>query len=897
MEHKQKVLEFANKVGNKKNGAKSGMTASYTWDDPEYKILEPVVTDEMAEVALGMDFRVRKSAEEIAKASGKDLETTKRCLYELADAGVCFVNNLNGVDVFWYDSWIPGIMEMMVNHPTNPYKYPQIAEAFEAYGRVRGPKSSGAFPVGVGLMRVIPVETAIDGNSRVCSYEEISKYLNEAHKFSVSNCSCRTSREILGEGCGHLKEDMCIQLDHAAEYYIRTGRGREITREEAFEIIKKAEENGLMHQIPNTDGSGKTHAICNCCGCSCYALRTSTMFKNNDMSRSNYVAKVDKEKCVACGQCAENCPMNAIQLGQKLCGKNTVVTDITTKVTPRDYKWTEENWNKDYRINRKNVVDSGTSPCKATCPAHIAVQGYIRLAAQGKYREALDLIKKENPFPAVCGRICPHACESECTRGEIDQPIAIDEIKKYIAEQELRSDVRFVPNKRHDYSDKKIAIVGAGPAGLSCAYFLALDGYSVTVFEKQEKLGGMLTLGIPSFRLEKEVVNAEIAILKEMGVEFKTGVEVGKDVTLDELRTQGYKGFYLAIGAQAGRKLGIEGEDAEGVIAGVDFLRNVNLGKEAKLSGNVVVIGGGNVAIDVARTAIRAEAGTVNMYCLESASEMPALPDEIEEANAENIAINNGWGPKRIVVENGKVTGVEFKKCVSVFENGKFAPKFDENNVITIPADYVLLSVGQSIEWGKLLEGSKVELGRGNTVVADGFTYQTAQPDVFVGGDAYSGPKFAIDAIAAGKQGAISLHRFVQPGQNLLYGRDRREYTCFDKNSLIISGYDNTPRQAPGHNHDSSKSFKDTRLTFTEEQMKKETERCLGCGAAIVDEYMCVGCGQCTTKCKFDAIHLERIYDGEGVEFQKMKPVVLKTMVKRQGKIAVRKVKDAFSKN
>lgn len=897
MEHKQKVLEFANKVGNKKNGAKSGMTASYTWDDPEYKILEPVVTDEMAEVALGMDFRVRKSAEEIAKASGKDLETTKRCLYELADAGVCFVNNLNGVDVFWYDSWIPGIMEMMVNHPTNPYKYPQIAEAFEAYGRVRGPKSSGAFPVGVGLMRVIPVETAIDGNSRVCSYEEISKYLNEAHKFSVSNCSCRTSREILGEGCGHLKEDMCIQLDHAAEYYIRTGRGREITREEAFEIIKKAEENGLMHQIPNTDGSGKTHAICNCCGCSCYALRTSTMFKNNDMSRSNYVAKVDKEKCVACGQCAENCPMNAIQLGQKLCGKNTVVTDITTKVTPRDYKWTEENWNKDYRINRKNVVDSGTSPCKATCPAHIAVQGYIRLAAQGKYREALDLIKKENPFPAVCGRICPHACESECTRGEIDQPIAIDEIKKYIADQELRSDVRFVPNKRHDYSDKKIAIVGAGPAGLSCAYFLALDGYSVTVFEKQEKLGGMLTLGIPSFRLEKEVVNAEIAILKEMGVEFKTGVEVGKDVTLDELRTQGYKGFYLAIGAQAGRKLGIEGEDAEGVIAGVDFLRNVNLGKEAKLSGNVVVIGGGNVAIDVARTAIRAEAGTVNMYCLESASEMPALPDEIEEANAENIAINNGWGPKRIVVENGKVTGVEFKKCVSVFENGKFAPKFDENNVITIPADYVLLSVGQSIEWGKLLEGSKVELGRGNTVVADGFTYQTAQPDVFVGGDAYSGPKFAIDAIAAGKQGAISLHRFVQPGQNLLYGRDRREYTCFDKNSLIISGYDNTPRQAPGHNHDSSKSFKDTRLTFTEEQMKKETERCLGCGAAIVDEYMCVGCGQCTTKCKFDAIHLERIYDGEGVEFQKMKPVVLKTMVKRQGKIAVRKVKDAFSKN
>jgi len=898
MEQKAKVLMFANKVGNKKNGQKSGMTASYTWTDPEYMILEPVVTDEMAEVALGMDFRVRKSAEEIAKASGKDLETAKRCLYELADAGVCFVNNINGVDVFWYDSWIPGIMEMMVNHPTNPYKYPQIAEAFEAYGRIRGPKSSGAFPVGVGLMRVIPIEKAIDGNSHACSYEEISKYLDAAHKYSVSNCSCRTSREIMGEGCGHLKEDMCIQLDHAAEYYIRTGRGREITRQEADEIIKRAEENGLMHQIPNTDGSGKTHAICNCCGCGCYALRTSTMFKNNDMSRSNYVARVDKEKCVACGQCAENCPMNAIQLGQKLCSKSKVVTDITTTVTPRDYKWTEEKWNKDYRINRKNVVESGTSPCKSTCPAHIAVQGYIRLAAQGKYTEALDLIKKENPFPAVCGRICPHACESECTRGEIDQPIAIDEIKKFIADQELRSDIRFVPKKRHDYSDKKIAVVGAGPAGLSCAYYLALDGYSVTVFEKHEKLGGMLTLGIPSFRLEKDVIEAEIEILREMGVAFKIGIEVGKDVTLDELRKQGYKGFYLAIGAQAGRKLGIEGEEAEGVIAGVDFLRNVNLGNETKLTGKVVVIGGGNVAIDVARTAVREQAQRVDMYCLESAAEMPALPDEIEEATAEQIAINNGWGPKRIVVENGKVTGVEFKKCVSVFDNGKFAPKYDENNVIVVPADYVLLSVGQSIDWGTLLEGSKVALGRGNTAVADGFTYQTAQPDVFVGGDVFTGPKFAIDAIAAGKQGAISLHRFVQPGQSLVYGRDKREYISLDKNNLdekaLRTDYDNTPRQRADRLHTADSAFKDTRLTFTEEQMKKETQRCLGCGAVKVDGTMCVGCGICTTKCKFDAIKLVRQYSEYATSFEKLPLKMAPTMVMRVGKTAVTAVRETL---
>jgi hypothetical protein len=200
-------------------------------------------------------------------------------------------------------------MEMMVNNKENVKKYPQIGKAFDDYGKLRGPKASGNVPVGGGPMRVIPIEQSISGETRRASYEEVSKYLNENTIFSVSDCSCRTSREVMGEGCGHLKEDMCIQLGHAAEYYIRTGRGREITREEAFEIIKKAEENGLMHSIPNTDGPGKTHAICNCCGCSCFALRIANMFVNPDMVRSNYISQVDKEKCVACGECVENCPI------------------------------------------------------------------------------------------------------------------------------------------------------------------------------------------------------------------------------------------------------------------------------------------------------------------------------------------------------------------------------------------------------------------------------------------------------------------------------------------------------------------------------------------------------------------------------------------------------------
>ena len=895
-EYKQKVLDLANHIGRKKPGSKG----AYQWDDPEYVILEAGVDDEMAEVGMGLGISKKRTVKEIAAIVNKPEDYCFEQLKKLAVYGVCFWNTIDGEEVFWAETWIPGTMEMIVNNSENCKKYPIIGYAMEAYGRVRGPKSSGAFPPGVGLMRVIPIETAIEGNTRRASYEEVSKYLNENDIFTVTDCSCRTDRELMGEGCGHLKEDMCIQMGHAAEYYIKTGRGRQITREEAFEIIKRAEENGLMHQIPNIDGSGKTHAICNCCGCGCLSLRTAEMFKNNDMVRSNYVARVDKEKCVACGQCVENCPVNALKLGQKLCSSKPVTENITTKVTPRDTVWTEEHWNPDYRINREDVVETGTAPCKTNCPAHIGVQGYIKLASQGKYKEALELIKYENPLPAVCGRICNRRCEDACTRGDVDEPIAIDEIKKFIAQQELDPQNRIIPKKRHNYSDKKVAIIGAGPAGLSCAYYLALDGYSITVFEKEQKLGGMLTMGIPAFRLEKDVVQAEIDIIKAMGVEFKTGVEVGKDVTLEELRAQGYKAFYMAIGAQGGRRVGIEGEDSQGVMSGIEFLRMINQDENKKVHGKVVVVGGGNVAIDVSRTAVRAGAESVMQCCLESRQQMPAALEEIEEAEEENIVINNGWGPKRILSENGKVTGIEFKKCVSVFdENRRFNPQYDENDVMVVEADCVLLSIGQSIQWGGLLEGTKAVTRPNGTIEADGFTYQTAEPDIFAGGDAYSGPRFAIDAIAAGKQAAISIHRFVQPGQSLVYGRDRRQYKELDKEAAVLEGFDNTPRQRPEQvksNQKAAESFRDLRGTFTEEQMKKETERCLGCGATVVDDYMCVGCGQCTTKCKFDAIHLERVYDGQGVQFLDMKPVIVKQMVKRQGKIAIKKVKKVFSK-
>ena len=858
---------------------------------PEYYALDGVVTDDMADVALCLGLRQERTLEYIQEKCGKSKEETQKLLDQLCYTGVLktWKDKKIGKDVYFMNIFAPGILEMMVNNREQLAAHPEIGRAFEEYTRKRLAPMAALFPEGMAMMRVVPVESAIKDLPGVQPWEKLSYYLDKYDIYTVSDCSCRQCRQVAGEGCGHLAHEVCIQMGEGAEFYAKTGRGRQISRAEVEEIIKFAEDNGLMHEMPHTDGLGESFAICNCCSCSCFSLRLATLFNTPDAIRSNFTAVADPEKCVACGQCVENCPSNALKLGQRLCAKNEPAKQES--ITARDHRWTEKNWNTDYRENRQDVAPEGTSPCKTQCPAHIAVQGYIKLAAQGKYEDALALIKKENPFPAVCGRICPHKCEDECTRGKIDEPVAIDEIKKFIADKELDGSIRYIPQKRYNLGNK-VAIVGAGPAGLACAYYLAIDGYAVTVFEKQPKLGGMLTMGIPSFRLEKEVIDAEIEVLREMGVTFKTGVEVGKDITLDQLRSQGFEAFYLAIGAQGGRALGVEGEDAQGVISGVAFLRNVNLGNKADLNGNVVVVGGGNVAIDVARTATRQGAASVNLFCLESRAEMPALDDEIEEAQNDAVVFNNSWGPKRIVTENGKVTGVEFRRCISVFDDQhRFSPKYDDNDTTIVPADTVLLSIGQSIEWGNMLNGSKVALGRGNTAQADSLTWQTAQPDVFVGGDCATGPKFAINAIAEGKEGAISIHRFVQPGQSLTLGRDRREYHAFDKDNVQLDGYDNIPRQRPLHNESAKGTFKDDRETFTEEQLKKETERCLGCGAVQVDSYMCIGCGMCTTKCKFDAIHLERTGNTVPDAYEKLPIRIAANAIKRSGKIVAASLK------
>jgi NADPH-dependent glutamate synthase beta subunit-like oxidoreductase/NAD-dependent dihydropyrimidine dehydrogenase PreA subunit len=889
-EYRQEIVDLANKIGR----TKAGTSREVIPFGPEYYAIASILNEYQVKIAMFLKFRTKVSAEDVVKESGEPYEKVKEALDYIAWTGVAFVNTVDGVDMYWQDIFVPGHLEMINNNKELVAKYPEIAEAFYYFGGKKGPMAAGIMPIGAGPMRVIPIERSIDGNSKKASYEEVSKYLNEGTVFSVSDCSCRTSREAMGEGCGHLKEDMCIQLDHAAEYYIKTGRGREITREEAFDIIKKAEDNGLMHSIPNLDSPGHTHAICNCCGCGCYAMRLANEFVNNDIVRSNYKSVVDESKCVACGECVDVCPTNALRLGQKLCSKEPI-DEKMIKVTPRNTEWTEDKWNSEYRTNRKNTVESGTAPCITNCPAHIPVQGYIKLASQGKYTEALELIKKHNPLPAVCGRVCPRLCEEDCTRGDIDEAVAIDDIKKFIAEQDLNKEIRYMPKKRHDYSDKKIAIIGGGPSGLTCAYDLSIDGYDVTIFEKEEKLGGMLTFGIPSYRLEKNVIQAEIDVLQDMGVKFKTGIEVGKDVSIQELRDKGFNAFYIAIGAQSGRKLGLEGEDASEVISGVDFLRTVNLEQPTEVKGKVVVIGGGNVAIDVARSSVRLKnVEQTDIFCLEARNIMPAHIEEVEEALEENVNINNSWGPTRVITENGKVTGIEFKRCISVLDaDGRFNPQFDEADKKIVECDYILLSVGQTFNYGNLLQGEDVKLTNRNTIEVDHITLQSTKTDIFAGGDVASGPRLAIDAIAAGKEAAVSIHRFVHRGQSLVFGRDTHSYKMFDKNNLMEpEGYDGTVRQKINHvdGKVSRTTFKDLRGILTEEQITKETSRCLGCGATKIDPYLCVGCGACTLKCKFDAIKLEKVYDVKGYEIDNLPKAILKKAVVRKVKIMANKI-------
>ncbi|MBR2808133.1 MAG: FAD-dependent oxidoreductase [Oscillospiraceae bacterium] len=864
MEVRQNLIELCKKI--------NGGHYTITPDCAEYKALSWLNDDQIA-VMMGMTDMKPGFVPIIARKAKMPVKKTREILRGLAGLTVVqvVVPKVN-LEVYLLPPYTPGVFEFMLLDENLLKAHPEIANAFQQHATTSQIEHAPNTPMGAGIMRVIPVESAIPAGTQQIDNESVSKFLeaNEGH-ISATPCQCRRVRIMMGEGSGDMDENICLFLGHIGDMFNRAGKGKPLSVEEAKALIAKCEKRGCVHQI-TTLSQGETLAICNCMTESCLALGVSQYYNTPATSASNYVAEIEKEKCVACGQCTDHCANNAIQMGQKLCSKTPI--EHPHHELPDDIEWTPEHWNPDHRSNREYVAPEGTAPCKTACPAHIAVQGYLKLAAQGRYLEALELIKKENPLPAVCGRICNRRCEDECTRGSIDRAVAIDEVKKFIADRELDRDTRFVPEKLYDYSDKKVAVIGAGPAGLSCAYFLAKDNYRVTVFDRNEQPGGMLRYGIPNFRLEKNVLDAEIDVLKEMGVIFRCGVEVGKDVTIQQLREQGFDAFFLGVGAQKSSSLGIPGEDLKGVWGGIDFLREVNAGSKPEIGKKVVVVGGGNVAMDVARTAVRLGADVTVAYHRKE-SDMPADPAEVAEAKEEGVKFLFEHKPVEIEGKNGKVAAL-------VCEGDK-----------RVPCNAILAAIGQRIELGDLDLG-ELKTDEKGRVVADNVTYQTAQPDIFVGGDVLTGPKFAIDAIAQGKQAAISIHRYVHPGHSLTIGRDRLTYHAFDKENVdfdtVKRDYDAGARQVPGKDAAKAVTFRDDRMTFTEDQMKAETARCLSCGASYVDPNKCLGCGVCTVMCKFDAIHLKKRTYVESIDYFDRPKVLPEFIEARRKRIEIRKM-------
>lgn len=520
----------------------------------------------------------------------------------------------------------------------------------------------------------------------------------------------------------------------------------------------------------------------------------------------------------------------------KSCPEGAITLDKDTGIVVHD----KEKCNGCNSVEgRSGAEKQETSPCKFNCPAKNDVQAYVSLASKGKYREALELIKETSPFPSICGRVCHHPCESDCSRQQIDEALSIQSIERFVADKDYASGKPYVPSLKAAKKDK-VAVIGSGPAGLSAAYFLAREGYKVTVFEKLPVAGGMMRVGIPEYRLPRDIIARDIKIIQDMGVEIKTGIEFGKDITIESLKKQGYKATFIATGLHKDRKLGVEKEDAKGIIQGVSFLRDVALGNPVSVGKKVIVVGGGNVAIDVALTSLRKGAKDVTMVCLEDRDEMPAWKHEIEEALEEGVKIVNCFGPNKFIEKTGKLSGVEFKRCTCVFDDcGTFNPKYDASDLNSLDADTVILAIGQAGDTS--FAGSQgIFVNAMGRIDADPVTLMTSVAGVFAGGDIFHGPKSIVEAIGTGREAAISIDRYLC-GESLTRGREKQYKMIKDPMRGIFetAARQRMPQLDP---KERVKNFAEVRQGFTEEMAMKEASRCISCGTC------------CIQACPYDAI-------------------------------------------
>ena len=548
---------------------------------------------------------------------------------------------------------------------------------------------------------------------------------------------------------------------------------------------------------------------------------------------------VREDQCTGCGQCAEVCPVSVPSEFDEYLSDRQAIYRFFPQAVPITYC-----------IEKKD-----RAPCTITCPAGINVQGYVQLIKQGKYKEAVQLIMERLPLPGVLGRVCPHPCEFQCRRAEMDEAIAIRDLKRFAADQ---VDLEELPLPEIEERQEKVAVVGSGPAGLTVAYDLRLKGYQVAIFEALPVLGGMLRVGIPDYRLPPEILDREIQNILRLGIETQTDKRLGFDFTLDDLREQGYKATFLGIGAHRSLKLGISGEeDFEDVLDAVDFLREVNLGDRQKPGNRVVVIGGGNVAIDAARGALRLGCEQVDIVYRRSREEMPAYPEEIEGALSEGVKIHYLTAPMRIVGENGRVTGFE---CLRTElgppdESGRRRPVPVEGSEFIIDCDAVIPAIGQQPEVDWTVDQTDLEITRRNTLVVSPNTMQTAIPDVFGAGDAVSGPATVIEAVAAGHKAAEAMHRYINGEDLELFAEELAAKEPPGQDWQEIPE-DALPESRAHLDHrdpqESASSFDEVALGFSEDEAQREASRCINCG-------ICCECMECVRACERDAVDHQMI--------------------------------------
>jgi len=512
------------------------------------------------------------------------------------------------------------------------------------------------------------------------------------------------------------------------------------------------------------------------------------------------------------------------------CPEDAITVDPKTKVVLVN----EDKCNGCDAVKGKSGVEKQqTSPCKVECPAHIDVQGYVNLAAKGKFEEALQLIKLTSPFPSICGRVCHHPCESGCNRDQIDEPVGIRSVERFLADLDMKEDRRYMPEIKARKKEK-VAIVGSGPAGLTCAYYLAQEGYKVTIFEKGPVLGGMLTMGIPSYRLPRKIVEAEIQLIRDMGVTMKTGVEVGKDKTVGQLRQDGFNAFFIGIGAQESIRLGIEGENLEGVYSGLDYLRQLNLGKPVRLGEKVAVIGGGNAAMDAVRSARRLGSEKAFIIYRRSLEEMPSRPEEIRECREEKIPLKILTQPVRFIGKNGRVNAIECIKMrlTEPDGSGRRKPEPIPGSEFRMKVDAVITALGQESDWCCLTRECACALNQWGTMNVNPLTLQSDDPDIFAGGDAVRGPQSVVEAIADGRQAAISMNRYLS-GQNLRLGRDTtlKAITEPQKENYDPAARAQMPSLEPQNR---VKNFSEVQKGFTKKLSVQEAKRCISCGTCCV---------------------------------------------------------------